>query len=434
MPEEILNNGKPDDTIYFFLLYLTSKNPYETKIRPEIINVPLINYYWYFFGKEDEIRRLENKEELQEDWNLSEHISRRSKAIKKIVPAWKELKTQKEAEALCQSLETWAKDYNLNADWFLDFALGILRAFKSSFDFKLSMNKITDLSLTPVRFWRVNFELAVRDSITQAISEYWSDEVWINKWFGFDDLNELPAFEYRWKDFKLAPLTWLPRMSSRKGFVEEMREKLQATINYLHNAQLHWNYYSDNNQLNHLLERCRARLNNYCSEIEKQVSENTNEAVFPPFEYDDSVKTRWIPSKQNREQFVEENIVELKIRIININKAFESCKTFTKRDFQSKLTDYCNEIEKSLPENWKKTPQKYSENKHFEWLVDFQVAPCKSYTQIAKENEVDIKTVREAVQNLAKTIGILLRKANRTGRTKGAKNSEKSNRQLGIYS
>jgi len=108
--------------------------------------------------------------------------------------------------------------------------------------------------------------------------------------------------------------------------------------------------------------------------------------------------------------------------------------TFTKRKFNAKLTYYCNEIEKSLPENLKKTPQKYSENKHFEWLIDFQVTPCKSYTQIAKENKADLKTVREAVQNLAKIIGISLRKANRTGRTKGTKNSEKSNRQLGIYS
>ncbi len=92
------------------------------------------------------------------------------------------------------------------------------------------------------------------------------------------------------------------------------------------------------------------------------------------------------------------------------------------------------EIENAAPKNWNKTPQKYSENRHFEWLIDFQVSPCKSYTEIAKENKVDLKTVREAVQKLAKTIGISIRKANRTGRTKGTKNSQTSNRQLGIFS
>ncbi len=208
-----------------------------------------------------------------------------------------------------------------------------------------------------------------------------------------------------------------------------MHEKLQATVNYLHNAHGHWNYSSDD-QLNYLLERCRARLNNYCNEIEKHISENTGETVFPPFEYDDSIRTRWIPSQRKREQFIEENIVELKTRIININKAVKSYKTFTKKNFQTKLTDYCNKIENSLPEIWEKTPQKYSGNKHFEWLIDFQVTPYKSFTKIAKENDICRETVSEAVNELAKIIGVSLRPKIITGRPKGSKDSKDINRHI----
>lgn len=275
------------------------------------------------------------------------------------------MKSQKDAEALCQSLETWAKDYYLNENWFLDFALGILRAFKSSFDFvSLNFNE-ADLSLNEARTRRAIFELEVIDSIPKAISDYRDKEVLMNKWLELNDLEELPAFEYRWRDFELSPLTWLPRMSSQKGFVKEMHDKLQKTTNHLHNSKNSWNY-SNNDELNRLLERCRNRLEGYCDHIEKQKSENISEAVFPPVNFDDLGKALWFPSKQNRERFVEETIVKLKVRIININKAVNSLETFTKRDFQTKLTEYCNEIEKSLPKNSKRTPQKYSENKH--WL------------------------------------------------------------------
>ena len=426
--KEFLEKENNDEIIPFFLLYLTSRSPREIEIRPEIIDVPLINYYRYFFDKEEAIKQFENGDDFEEVLDSSELISRRSVALRKIIPSWKDLKTQTDAKELRRSLETWAKHYNLNEDWFFDFALRILHGFKSGFDFKLIESKVTDPNLNTAFFWRINFEWEITDAISRAILDYSDNEVWINKWSGFEDLSKLPAFEYQWGDFKLLPLTWLPRMSSRKGFVEEMHENLYRTVNHIRQLEKVWDYPSDA-ELNNSLKSCRKGLESYCDEIEKQKSENLIEEAFLPFEFDDSVKVRWLPSKQSREQFIEENIFEFKTRIINMKKAAKSLNTFTKRKFNAKLTYYCNEIEKSLPENLKKTPQKYSENKHFEWLIDFQVTPCKNYTQIAKENKVDVKTVKEAVQKLAKTIGISPRKP-RTGRPKGSKDSEMSPRQI----
>ncbi len=227
-PKEFLEKENNDEIIRFFLLYLTSKSPREKEIRPEIIDVPLINYYRYFFDKEEAIKQFENGDDFEEVLDSSELVSRRSVALRKIVPSWKDLKTQTDAKALRRSLETWAKHYNLNEDWILDFALRILHGFKSGFDFKLIESKVTDPNLNTAIFWRTNFEWEITDAIDRAILDYSNNEVWINKWSGFDDLSKLPAFEYRWRDFKLLPLTWLPRMSSRKGFVEVNARKTSS--------------------------------------------------------------------------------------------------------------------------------------------------------------------------------------------------------------
>lgn len=432
LPEEFLNKVEIESIIYIFLQYLLEKNPHKIEIRTEIIDTPLINYYWYFFGKEDEIKRLEDDEELQQFVKPHDRITRKSNAIRKIIPSWKELKTRKDAEALCQSLENWAKEYNLNEDWFLDFALGILRKFKCSFDFELAKFKEENSSLRPIQLYWLNYQRKVRDSIRSTITNYWLSEVWLIKWVEIDDLVKLPAFEYRWRNFELHPMTWLPQRELRQEFAQKAREKLDEEIEHFNYLFMYW-HYSDDGQLNDLLGLCQRDLENYCNHIKQLESENVSESDFQPIDFEGIGKAVWFPSKQDRKEFVENTLTELKIRIEKTNKAAQSLKTFTKRHFETALTKYCNDIEKYLPKELGKTPMKYSENKHFEWLVDYQIPCYKSYTEIAKENSVDLKTVREAVQKLAKKVGISLREAKHTGRTKGAKDSPNSNRQLGLY-
>lgn len=197
VPKEFLDIDKIDYTIHFFLAYLLNKNPPNLEIISEIIDTPLIDYYRFFFGKEKEIRRLESDTNTQQFAEFHDSIKRRNDALKKIIPNWKGLKIRKDAEALCTSLQRWATKYNLNEDWFLDFALGILRIFKSEFDFKLPNFVWTNTRPNEERSHRINYEWEIIDSIPKAISDYWNDEVRRNKWLGFDDLGEFPAFEYR---------------------------------------------------------------------------------------------------------------------------------------------------------------------------------------------------------------------------------------------
>lgn len=375
---------------------------------------------------------MENDEDIQSLVEFNDSIKCRNHVLKKIIPNWKELKTRTDAKPLCTSLENWAKEYNLNEDWFLDFALEILRAFKSEFDFKLQNFAWTNTSSNEARSHRIYYELEIRDSISKAISEFWREEVWRNEWLGFDDLDTLPAFEYRWRDFELPPLTWLVRMCSRKGFVKEMQDNLHEKVeNLQHSNQLY--RYSNNAELNRLIENKRRYLESYCDYIEQQKSENIDESIFPPVNFEAIGKFVWLPTTQVREQFVEETITELKTRIDENHKALKSYETFTKKHFKAEITKYCNNLEKLLPKDWVRTPVKYSEEKHFEWLVEFQVTPCKSYTQIAKENNVHLTTVKENVEKLAQKISISLRKAEHTGKPKGTKDSNTSLRKLNIF-
>ena len=430
--KEFLENDKVDSTIHFFLSYLLSRNPHKKEIIPELINTPLINYYWFFLDKENEIKQLENDEDTQSLVESNDSVKCKSHILKKLIPSWKELKNQPSATALCASLENWAKEYNLNEDWFLDFALNILRFFKSEFDFQLANFAWINTSLNEARLHRTIYESEVRDSISTAISEFRREEVWKNEWLGFDDLDTLPAFEYRWRNFALPPLTWLIRMCSRKGFVVEMQDKLNEKVEHIRYSHQLYSY-SNDEQLNHLIENKRKYLESYCDYIEKQQSENIDESIFPPANFEAIEKFFWLPSKQTREKFVEATLLEIKTQIEENHEAHKSYETFTKRHFKAEITKYCNDLEKSLPKDWVKTPVKYSEEKHFEWVVEFQITPYKSYTQIAKENNVHLTTIKENVEKLAPKIGILLRKAEHTGKPIGTKDSNTSLRKLNIF-
>lgn len=229
VPTEFLDKERIDNTVYFFLQYLLSKKPYEIEIRANIIDTPLINYYSFLFDYEDEIKQLENDENFQQ-LTLPNNAARRNKAIGKIVGNWKDLKNRDEAKAFCLSLENWAKSYNLNEDWFLDFALKVLSRFKSEFDSEVSRFKRMQVTDITVSWFITAFEMERRDSIRKGIYDYYHDEIWSNQWEGFDDLVELPSFEYRWRDFELTSETWLVRMTTRKAFVTIMNEKLDKTI------------------------------------------------------------------------------------------------------------------------------------------------------------------------------------------------------------
>lgn len=95
------------------------------------------------------------------------------------------------------------------------------------------------------------------------------------------------------------------------------------------------------------------------------------------------------------------------------------------KSLQHRLSDYLEKVRKArndlnltAPPSWRKSDQ------HSEWLVDYQLAPCKTYRQIAREVNKDEKTIREGILRAASLIGLTLRSSEadkRLGRPKGAK-------------
>lgn len=437
LPEELLTRECIDKTFISFLPHLLTTFPHEIEIQHKFIDTPVIHYFSYFFGKEDLIKQFEDEEE-QSLYSSPNTIRRRKNVIKKIIPGWKEIKSKEDANVLCLSLESWANKYNLNADWLMDFALDILCLFKINFDWRLSDFDAQNLSKT--NNYHLHYQNTARDSISEAISAYAREIIWEKQWCIFDELKGLPAFEYRFNDFEMQPITWMFSVTSRKNFVEAANNRLLESKMSIKTANEKWFHSLFNGRKNY-----REFLESYCNNIEKMQAENLGEEFIPPAAFDENTKVIWHPSKKDREQFIINSFVELETWLEKIKSAAKSLSEFKKGDFDRELLSYCNKIEESIPKNWEKVPQKYSEDKnaqdsfyerndrHFEWLVDYQISPCKNYLPISKDNSVDRKTVTEAVRKIALQIGIPLRKSSFTGRPKNSKNSANTLRQLGIF-
>jgi hypothetical protein len=84
--------------------------------------------------------------------------------------------------------------------------------------------------------------------------------------------------------------------------------------------------------------------------------------------------------------------------------------------------------------NLKEPPiRRRAAKEHIKWLIDYQLPPCKTYRQIAREvrEKEDDKTVREGIQRAASLIGLNLRSSEadkRLGRPKGAKDKNPRHR------
>ncbi len=60
----------------------------------------------------------------------------------------------------------------------------------------------------------------------------------------------------------------------------------------------------------------------------------------------------------------------------------------------------------------------WSKSDHVKWLIDYQVPPCRSYREVARLVRRDESTIREAIGNLSRLIGLTLRRSE-IGRKKG---------------
>jgi hypothetical protein len=170
--------------------------------------------------------------------------------------------------------------------------------------------------------------------------------------------------------------------------------------------------------------------------IEQLNSENVKEESYPYVaRHGDELEvfsSTWKPSEIEREQFIENFLSELRQEFEKYKQIAESLNSLEKDRFETKLSNYCNRVERHMPKNYAKTPAKYTDNTHFEWLVDYQIPPYKDYKEIAEQIDItkrpSVYAIKKAIKRLSDTIGLTLRKAPRTGRPKGIVETKKRHR------
>ncbi len=82
-------------------------------------------------------------------------------------------------------------------------------------------------------------------------------------------------------------------------------------------------------------------------------------------------------------------------------------------------TAYLDDVERVMKElGLEEPPVRWASGDHFEWLLNYQLPPCRGCREIGREFGKDEATVREGIQDIATIIGLRLRPADR-GRPKG---------------
>jgi hypothetical protein len=101
-------------------------------------------------------------------------------------------------------------------------------------------------------------------------------------------------------------------------------------------------------------------------------------------------------------------------------------KVLTKLEqFKSSLNNYIENI-KRINENFTvKTPIKREGELHFEWFIDYQIPPCKSFLILAKENDCDRRAIERAIKNVCELLIFKLRLSSSGGRRLGSRDTRK---------
>jgi len=96
-----------------------------------------------------------------------------------------------------------------------------------------------------------------------------------------------------------------------------------------------------------------------------------------------------------------------------------------RKALQSQLDSYLSQLEPVRTELGLKAPHtRWAMADHLNWLAQYQIPPCKTFREVAREVGKNGKTVREGIRGAARLIGVALRSAEsdkQLGRPKGAK-------------
>jgi len=88
--------------------------------------------------------------------------------------------------------------------------------------------------------------------------------------------------------------------------------------------------------------------------------------------------------------------------------------------FQKSVDEYIKKAEKAMKPFADKTAIKKSGDKHFRWLVEYQILE-RSFNSLAKEKGVDRKAITDGIKDVSQLINLTLRDSSEGGRKQGAK-------------
>jgi hypothetical protein len=418
LPEECHEAGQADYTFYIFLTHFFGHNPHNLNFGSDLLDTPLRAFFTYLEKKKSKIAKLKKDGAALNRIHKTNDIEKA--ALEQLLPDWKTLKSDQEANHLCALLENWAKEYNLNVEWCLDYALMVLINFKISLSSEMEKfnNNITagdDIKLHISRFDR-----HLREAIYAGLNDFRKVKISTELWSA-ERLDSFPQFVFKHKDFEYPAVTWFPHVTRRKEFVDDQEMKFARFADVL--IDLHRNGISY--EKDYLRE-----LNAYCDGVERQVSDIEAQSPIFPYvaDYMNTVSLHadiYVPSETSREQFIENFIEKLRSTFEKYKKMGKSLESLKKEKFHLALFSYCNKVEKQVPKNFAKIPTKYTEQKHFNWLVDYQVTPVKSYQEIEDSLQVDeegsVPAIKRAIERLTDSIGLPRRTSPRTGRPPGIK-------------
>jgi hypothetical protein len=91
------------------------------------------------------------------------------------------------------------------------------------------------------------------------------------------------------------------------------------------------------------------------------------------------------------------------------------------KDFHKKLDRYISKVETAIKPFVTKTVAKKSGDKHFRWLIEYQIPPIKSYNKLSIKYDVDRRAVMDGIKNVSELLCLTLHPPSKGGREKNVK-------------
>jgi hypothetical protein len=198
---------KPDQIDFatkLFLFHTQYESAYKNDLtkfgfKSDVRDTPVLAYFDFIHKNRPEFNKLLEKSE--ENWKqlTSEPGTPLiiSWALQELIPDWKTLQLRNDSEWLCRTLIQWAKRWNLNNDWCLDFALECL---------KNSKIRLFDTFRIPENYLETKtFDLLRSFYLFRQLGSAWSWALWDARWKYHKDnsilttIPDYPSFEYKWK-------------------------------------------------------------------------------------------------------------------------------------------------------------------------------------------------------------------------------------------